>query len=134
MSGLTAPKKLESILRTAFDYSTRHRAIIRLLAKSNQDSQVKRSGRPRILEAFTAIFAQGIEEGSFRPHSPAHTGRMFAGCLSELFELQVSNESDEVAREYVDVLIDVAFHGFSIHAEKGLTPGEASDRPPQPGS
>lgn len=124
-SSQPAPKKLESILRTAYDYSTRHRALIRLLAESNQATQVKKNTRPRILQAFTAIFEEGIREGVFREHNPLHTGRMFAGCLSELFELQATSAPEEVAREYVDVLIDATLHGFSIHAEKSPVSGEA---------
>ena len=129
---LSAPRKLEAILRTAFDYSTRHKAIIRLLAESNGDSQVKKNSRPRILELFATIFEQGIREGSFRPHNPAHTGRMFAGCLAELFELQATSESDEAPREYVGVLIVAALYGFSIHAEKTSLPAKASSSSPPP--
>ena len=74
---LPAPQKLERILRMAFERGIKHKAIIRLLVQSDQEYQVRQRTRPRILEAFTAIFAQGIEEGSFHPHNPAHTGRMF---------------------------------------------------------
>jgi TetR/AcrR family transcriptional regulator, cholesterol catabolism regulator len=116
LAQMPAPEKLEAILRTAFDHSTKHRAIIRLLAQSSEALQIRQKSRPRILEAFTAIFEQGITEGSFRPHNPAHTGRMFMGCMAELFELQASSASDEAAGEYVAVLVDAALHGFSVHS------------------
>jgi AcrR family transcriptional regulator len=129
---LPAPQKLETILRHALEASTKHQAIIRLLAQADQNQEVKRSVRPQFLEAFTAIFEQGIQEGVFHPHNPAHTGRMFAGCLSELFELQVSNASYEVITEYVEVLIDAVRHGFSIHVGESPGLGTASPRLPDP--
>ena len=125
----TAPKKLEAILRTAYDYSTRHKVIIRLVAESDQSSG---KSRPRILELFKTIFEQGVEDGSFRPHNSAHVGRMFAGCLSELFELQATNDSQEDAREYVDMLIDATLNGFCIHAEKAPAPDGARQNSPHP--
>ncbi len=127
---LPAAHKLETILRTALDVSTKHRAIIRLLAQSHHDQQARKSNRPRVLEAFTAIIEQGIEDGSFHAYNPAHMGRIFLGCLAELFELQVSNASNEVTSEYVEVLINAILHGFSFHVEKSPQPGRASPRVP----
>ena len=127
---LPAPQKLETILRTAFDQSTKHKAVIRLLMQSNQEHQVKKECRPRILEAFTSIFEQGIEGGFFHPHNPAYTGRMLLGSLVELFELQASNASDEATSEYVAALIDAVLHGLSIHVEKGPTPNKTSSSLP----
>ena len=94
---------------------TKHKAIVRLLVQSDQEYRVRQKTRPQILEAFTAIFEQGIKEGSFHPHNPAHTGRMFLGAFRELFELLASSASEEAANEYVEVLIDAALHGLSIH-------------------
>jgi AcrR family transcriptional regulator len=122
---LSAPRKLERILRIGLASGTKHKAILRLLAQSEEEYQVRNTTRPRILAAFTAIFAQGIEEGSFHPHNPAHTGRMFLGCFSELFELLAGSESQEAANEYVEMFTDVALHGLSIHVQKP-TAGEAS--------
>lgn len=113
---LPAPEKFETVLRYALDDSTKHKSIMRLLAQADQDRRIKRNARPRILEAITAIFEQGIQEGSFQPHNPAYTARMFLGCLRELFELQLSSASDEAATEYVAVLIGAVRQGFSIHA------------------
>ena len=76
---MPAPQKLETILRTALDLSTKHKAIIRLLEQWGQNQQVRQSSRPRILEAFTAVFEQGIQEGSFHPHNPVHTGACSRG-------------------------------------------------------
>ena len=39
------------------------------------------------LRILTGIFEQGVREGAFGPHNPAHMGRMFQGCLSEVFDL-----------------------------------------------
>ncbi len=118
---LPAPQKLERILRIAFETGTKHKAILGLLVHSDQEYQVRRRTRRQILEAFTAIFEQGIKEGSFHPHNPAHTGRMFLGAFRELFELLASSASEEAANEYVGVLIDAALHGLSIHVRPGET-------------
>lgn len=115
-TSLPAPQKLDIILRHALDDTTKHKAIIRLFAKSDRKQQVRQSVRPRILEAITAIFEQGIKEGAFEPHNPAYTGRMFVGCLSELFEM--SDASDDAATEYVAVLIGAVRNGFYIHDAK----------------
>jgi AcrR family transcriptional regulator len=116
---LPAPQKLARIVRIAFENGTRHKAIVRLLVQSNQEYRMKQKTRPQVVEAFTAIFAQGIKEGSFHPHNPAHTGRMFLGAVRELFELLASNASEEAANEYADVLIGTALHGLSIHVRTG---------------
>ncbi len=128
-AALPAPQKLENILRYALDDSSKYKVVMRLLAQADQNQQLKRSVRPRILEAITAIFEQGIEEGSFQPYHPAHTARMFMGCLSELFELQMSSTSDEAATEYVGILIG-AVRGFSIHVANSPGPGTASQSVP----
>lgn len=129
---LPAQQKLETILHHALDDSTKHKAIIRLVAQSDENQQVRQSIRPRILEAITAIFEQGIEEGSFQPHNPAYTARMFIGCVSELFELQMCSASDEAATEYVAILIGAVRHGFSIHAANSPGPGTAGPSAPDP--
>lgn len=115
----SAPKKLAAILRSAFAHVTEHQAILRLLVESNQERLLKTRSRPRLLQAFTTIFEQGIREGSFRPHNPEHTGRMFLGCLAELFELQATNAPEEIARDYVEALIHMSLRGLSIHVESG---------------
>jgi len=123
---LPAPQKLERILRTCLEYSTKHKGLIRLLAGAEQSDQIRKDVRPRLLRLLTAIFEQGIREGSFRPHNVAHTGRMFQGCLSELFELQAEDASSAEVNEYVSVLIDSVLNGFSIHVEKRPTSDGAS--------
>ena len=129
---LPAPRKLDRIVRVGFEMGCKHKSIIRLLVHADQEYRVKRRTRPRILEAFTAIFEQGIKEGSFHPHNPAHTGRMFFGAFREIFELLSSSASEEAANEYVKVLIDATLHGFAIHVEKNRAAGEASPQMPNP--
>ena len=126
---LPAPQKLEKMLRLMLERSAKDRGIIRLLAETCQEHhEIKKGARPRFMRLLTSIFEQGIREGSFRPHNAAHTGRMFLGCISELFELQAEDASSEEVNEYVGVLIDAALNGFSIHAEKRPKSGEASSR------
>ncbi len=132
---LPAPQKLEKILRTALEHSAENKGIIRLLAETDQEHKIKKTTRPRFLQLLTVLFEQGIGEGSFRPHNPAHTGRMFLGCLSELFELQMDGAADEEVGDYVGVLIDAVLNGFSLHAEKSPqsakeSPGSSNPQPP----
>ena len=124
---LPAPQKLEKILRASLERSDKERGIIRLLAETGQENQeIRRGIRPRFLRLLTGIFAQGIREGSFRPQNPANPGRMFLGCLSELFELQADDASSEEVHDYVEALIDATVNGFSIHAEKSSKSDRAS--------
>ena len=123
---LPAPQKLEKILRYAFESGNEHKAIVRLLMRSGQEYRLRQTTRPRLLEAFTAIFEQGIKEGSFHPHNPAYTGRMFLGSFGELFELLASSASEEAANEFVEAFIDIALHGLSIHVERNRAAEEAS--------
>jgi AcrR family transcriptional regulator len=118
---LPAPQKLERILRIAFETGTRHKALIGMFVHSDQEYQRCRRIRPQILECFTTIFEQGIQEGSFHSHNPAHTGRMFLGAFRELYEMLASSASEEAANEYVGVLIDAALHGLSIHVRPGTS-------------
>ena len=57
-------EKLE-VLRIAFERMTKHKVFLRMLSESGGDDQARKKGRPQILEVFTAIFEQGIKEGSF---------------------------------------------------------------------
>jgi AcrR family transcriptional regulator len=114
---LPAPQKLEKIVRMALQMGIQHKAIVKLVVRSDQHYLQRQKIRPRILEAFTAIFAQGVKEGTFHPHNPAHSGRMFLGAFHELFELLACSTSEEAANEYVSVLIDAALHGSLIHGK-----------------
>jgi AcrR family transcriptional regulator len=124
---LPAPQKLGEILRAASEHSAEHKGIIRLLVETGQRHKVKKSARPRFLRLLTSVFEQGIKEGSFRPHNAAHAGRMFYGCFSELFELQVDAASNEEVNDYVRVLLDSVFHGLSTGAEKSPAPGAIAE-------
>jgi AcrR family transcriptional regulator len=115
---LPAPQKLKEILHTALESSAKHKCIIRLLAETDQEQQVRKTARPRFLRLLTSIFERGIEEGAFRSHNPILTGHMFLGSLAELFEMQTDDAPIAEVNEYVGVLIDAVLNGFSINAEK----------------
>jgi AcrR family transcriptional regulator len=123
---LPAPQKLDQILRTALEHSAKHKGIIRLLVETGQEDKVRKTARPRSLRLLASIFEQGIREGSFRPHDPTHAGRMFLGCLSELFDLQAGGAPSESVNRFAETLIGAVLNGFSIRAEKGPGSGEAS--------
>jgi AcrR family transcriptional regulator len=112
---VSAPKKLEKILRFALEQSLDNRGIIRLLAEADQTSSIRKTVRPQVLAIFSDIFEQGVQSGDFRPHNTAHTARMFLGAFGELFEMQADNASDEELHAFAGILIDAVLNGFSIH-------------------
>jgi AcrR family transcriptional regulator len=116
---LTAPQKLEKIVRYGLERCVQERCVIRLLVDSGEERQVRTRARPRAMRIFTEIFAQGICERSFPPHNPAHTGRMFNGCFAGLFDLQVEGAAREEMQEYAETLIAAARSAFSLHSQTG---------------
>ena len=121
---LLAPQKLERILRTALERSAKDKGIIRLLAETYQEHhELKKSTRPRFLRLLTSIFEQGIREGAFRVHNPAHTALMFRACVSELFEMRTNDASNEEVSGYAEAMIDAVLNG--IHPEKSPRSGGA---------
>ena len=129
---LPATQKLERILRTALEHAVKHKRLIKLMAGMDYDSKIRRDTRPRLLQILTAIFQRGIKEGSFRPHDPAHTGRMFLGCLLEVFDLQASGASNKDVNSFAETLIDATLNGFSIRADKSPESGKASPSSSKP--
>ena len=123
---LPATQRLERILRTALEHAVKHKGLIKLMAGMDYDSKIRRDTRPRLLQILTSIFQRGIKEGSFRPHDPTHTGRMFLGCLLELFDLQASGASNKDVNSFAETLIDATLNGFSIRADMSPESGEAS--------
>jgi len=113
---LTAPDKLEKIIRVGWQQCTEERGLIRLLVDSGQDREVRSQARPRALQIFAEIFAQGIRDGSFPPHNPAHSSRIFHGGMAGLFDLQVEGTPSSDVKEYVETLIVAARNAFSIHS------------------
>ncbi len=114
---LSAPQKLERILHAAWEHAVKYKGLIRLFVAGDQRAAIRRDTRPRLLRILTAIFKQGIREGTLVPRNPAHMGRMFHGCLSELFDLVAEGARNDELNEYVAVLIDATIKGFSIRPE-----------------
>ena len=111
---LPAPQKLEKILRAALEHAVTHKGLIRIFMGGDQRAEIRRDTRPRFLGILGAIYEQGIREGAFRLHNPAHMARMFQGGLSELFDLLAEGAPNEELNEYVEVLMDATVHGLSV--------------------
>ena len=77
---MPAPQKLAEVLRIAFERMTKHKVFLRMLSESGGDDQARKKGRPQILEVFTAIFEQGIKEGSFPPVIPRTFAHVHGIC------------------------------------------------------
>ncbi len=117
-SDLPAEQKLVTILRVTLEHSVKHKGLIRLLAGIDQNSEVRKNLRPRMLKILTTIFEKGIQDGTFRRHDPTHTARIYLGCLMELIELQAGGASDEEVHKFGETLLDAIVNGFSIQAGK----------------
>jgi AcrR family transcriptional regulator len=115
-SDLPALEKLEEILRTAWIYAVQRKGLVRLIAEGGQDSQTRRTARPRALKMFTAVFKQGIEEGVFLEHNPENTARVLYGALLELLELVREGATEERINDYVEGLVRGVRHGFLVQS------------------
>jgi AcrR family transcriptional regulator len=131
---LPASQKVERILYSAWEDAIKHKALLQLLAGLNQDSELRRNTRPRVLALLTRVFQQGIDEGTFRPHNPAHTARMYLACLSELFAMQGDGESDEEVNSFAKTLIEATVSGYSIHAKPHLDRELSKDKTAEKGN
>ncbi len=128
---LLAPQKLEKILHAAWEHAVKYKGLIRLFVAGDQRAAIRRDTRPRFLHILTAIFEQGIREGLFGPHNPEHMGRMFQGCLSELFDLLAEGAPNDELNEYVGMLIDATIRGFSVGPDKSPGSAKASATSPR---
>lgn len=124
---LPASQKLARILETALAESFKHQGLMKLLAKMGYDAELRKSCRPRLVQALIAIFEQGIQEGSLRPLNTTDLSRMFVGCLSELFDQQASGAPESEVRRFAGSLMEAVLRG--THAEKGPG-GENAPSPP----
>ena len=119
---LPAPQKLEEIFRALLQHFLKHGGAFGILMRDEtiQDivASAKQRGRAHALECFTVIFEQGIREGAFGAHDPAHTGRMFLGCVSELFDIQAAGGPSATARQYVDAVLSMFFNGLSVGTDE----------------
>lgn len=131
---LPPPRKLDAILHALLDHFLRYGRAFGLLVNSETIRDIvasaKRSGRAHALEHFTAIFDQGIREESFRPHNPADSGRMFLGCVGQLFDIQTAADPSEPARRYVDSVITMFLRAVSAGTEAA---SDVPDREPGTG-
>jgi AcrR family transcriptional regulator len=118
---MPAPKKLEKIVRMGLERAAQDRALIRLLLDSGRESEIRSKARPRALRIITGVFAQGIHEGTFRQHNPAHAGRMFHGCFAGLFDMHVEGASSADINEYAETLIVASSTAFSPQCEASFT-------------
>jgi len=124
---LPAPEKIRTILLTARDSAIKNRSLIQFLAGEDHDRyQLQMNTRPRSQRVFEAVFEQGIREGSFRPHNPAHSSRVLLGNLSELFKLQKDGASNQEVNEFVDLLIGAMLGESSLVVTKTVRSSKAT--------
>jgi len=115
-ANLAAAQKLARIVQTALEFAVKHKGLLKLLAGMGYEPEMKTACRPRFVRILTTVFAQGIREGSCRTLDATDLGRMFLGCLSELFDLQKSGAPTSEVKRFADTLIDAVLNG--IHTGK----------------
>jgi AcrR family transcriptional regulator len=121
-----APRKLKRVLLAAVEHAVKYKDLRKLLVEADYYSELRKSSGPRHLQILTTIFQQGIKEGSFRPHDPVHTGRMFRGLLRELFDLQLSGASDKEVKRFAGTLLRALLDGVSLQGERDPQSGTKS--------
>jgi AcrR family transcriptional regulator len=113
-----APQKVEMILRTSAKHASERRGLVRLLADSDQRSRIRRTTHPRLTKILTGIFQRGIVEGLFRRHNPTQAAHLFAGTVTELFDLQTNGASNEEIAEFIHFLVDTVLAALSVPASE----------------
>jgi AcrR family transcriptional regulator len=129
---LPAIQKVRKILDTACECAVPHKGLIRYLAEEDQSGQVRGETHPRVLRLLTAVFEQGVRDGSLRPHDPAHAGRIFQGSMTELFDLHQGGASGDEMNKYVEAVTDTMCRSFALGTEQSPKPKETSPRPSNP--
>lgn len=113
---LSAPRKLEAILRTWFEHFTTNRGVFDFLFNDPRTREVvearKKSCRRDGIEDLTAIFQQGIAEGSFRPMEPSRVAEMFLGAVILTVEQQTMLNEQRPVDDSVDSLLDLFLKGL----------------------
>jgi AcrR family transcriptional regulator len=114
---LSAPQKLETILRTLFGHLSRHRGVLSLLLNDDPTRAIvestKQSGRAATLRYFIEIFKQGIADRSFRELDPELAGRMLLGAIGEIFQQQLIGQHQEV-NKIIEEIMGIFLYGVSV--------------------
>jgi TetR/AcrR family transcriptional regulator, cholesterol catabolism regulator len=114
---MPAPEKLEAILRAIFECVGSHQRVLGPLLWDNQFRDVMESSkamaRTTSFQHITAVFEQGIDEGTFRSVAPAQAARMFMACVSELCEVQVASGKSDQAHGQIEAMMQFFLHGIS---------------------
>jgi len=112
---LPAVGKLQSLIRTWFEYVDQHRGLFAFLF---EDYAVRALLKPQeetahasAIRDLSGIIEQGIEEGSFRRVDPQRAGELLFGALRQLGEEQLATDGAWPVGELTDNLIDFFLHG-----------------------
>jgi len=130
IASLPAPQKLRQVLQAVLEQAVKYKEIRQLVVEMDYYSDLRKTSGPRLLQMFTTIFEQGIREGSFRPHDPLHTARMFRGTLRELFDLQLGGASDKEINRFAGTLIHTFLAGISVRDGTSRKRSKTSKKPP----
>ncbi len=127
-AALPAPQKLRQVFHAVLEQAVKYKEIRKLVVEMDYYSELRKASGPRLLQMLTTIFEQGVKEGSFRPHDPSHTGRIFRGALRELFDLQLSGASDKEVNRFAGTLIKTLLAGISVRGGSGAKSTKVSKK------
>lgn len=114
---LPATKKLELHLSMLLKHSAEHAGVFSILFRDDATRLIVRPSEHSTMTTatahLTALFAQGIEEGVFRPLDPRQMAIMFIGLCTALLDDELQRGEMARAEANQTVLLSTFLHGIS---------------------
>ena len=113
---ISADDKLAAIVRFLVGHFTENRGIFGFLFNDPEIRAVvepvqRDTCRAEIIRQLSTVFAQGVEEGTFRKLIPHRAAEMFFGAIVGTFENEMISGENRPSEETADLLHDLFFEG-----------------------
>jgi AcrR family transcriptional regulator len=115
-SELSAPEKLEAMLRIVFDQLAKHHGLFKLLLMDDARILLRpsmRTHRENAIRRFAAAVRQGIEEGQFRACDAEQVAVMLFGAMVELWHRAVAAGEFQQSGAIIRSLVRVFLYGVA---------------------
>lgn len=112
---LSAPKKLDAMLRMWFDHLDAHRGLFNFLHDHTVRSLLKseeETCHESVVRDLSAVIEQGISEGSFRRVDPTRVAELIFGAVRQVAEPQLAVEGAWPIDEMAVQMMDFFLHGL----------------------
>ena len=114
---LRAPAKLDTILRTWFEYLDEHRGLFNFLhdyaVRSLLESE-EETCRESVVRDLSAVVEQGMSEGSFRRVNPSRVSEFVFGAVKQVAEPLFAADDPWPVDEMATQLMDFFLHGLGV--------------------